>query len=128
MKTSVPILPIADVNRTLLTSCLTTLGFCWNYQSYSTKNLFLTFRVCTLQLYVDAYDALRPYNKATLMITITVLRNEGAPQWTFNVDNVNIREDKEPYTNVTTVSAVDPLDGVGYTSMFFPLSNIYRCC
>jgi len=63
-------------------------------------------------LYVDAYDALRPYNMATLMITVTVLRNQNRPVWTFNVNNVNIREDKEPFTDVITVTAADTQDDV----------------
>lgn len=48
-----------------------------------------------------------------LTVTITVTRNEGVPIWTFNPGTVSIREDKEPFTEVITVQASDPADGVG---------------
>lgn len=74
--------------------------------------------ISIFQLYIEAYDAARPRNKALLTVFITVLRNENFPTWTFNVDTAFIREDKPVFTDVVTVSAQDVQDGVSAIETF----------
>ena len=80
-----------------------------------------TFETC-LQLYLKAYDALRPRNVARFTAYITVQRNTGFPEWVFLVPDVTMREDHPVYLSVAQVEAVDRQDNVGHT-----LSNSLIC-
>ena len=79
------------------------------------------FETC-LQLYLIAYDALRPRNVARFTAFITVQRNTGFPEWVLLVPDVTMREDHPVYLSVAQVEAVDRQDNVGHT-----LSNSNIC-
>lgn len=67
---------------------------------------------CFLQLRVSVYDSEIPSVRNTETVTIGVNVNSNAPKFTLNPYVINISEDKQVGTLVTTVTAVDP-DGVG---------------
>lgn len=74
---------------------------------------------------MEAYDALRPRNKAYAEVFIQVLRNQGAPTWDFLVPNVNMREDKPSNDLVIQVNATDKQDNVRRKVFFLIIKFLF---
>lgn len=96
---------------------------CWllalkdNIQHYFILNFHL-------QLQVQAYDVAYPLDRAVTNVTITIRRNENAPQFDQFQYSANISENTARNVVVLRLNATDRDVGVKYmTSLFFSLKG-----
>ena len=79
-----------------------------------------TFIFILLQLVLQAYDSVFPYNKASAIVHIYVQRNGDVINFiNANTYSIIVNEYEKTFKELFRVSAVDP-DGVSFKSSFLP--------